>query len=521
MYKCANMSSPLYVPHTRECYDKIPILYKNRVQYVHQLARQTYLWAKKVPCSHGNFEQLISFDTEGTARYRVTPFPVKVETKLNTISPDEIELDNMFSKVRVIVSGICSKEQLVQERQRDLLHEYMRDREKPLQEATSANAQKLLELEQLGLLETYKNYEKSLKWLRDLKINGYNFPIDQPSVNWKEMFDGEWLKDQVISIFGWPCYILEKMAIIYAMLSMILFITNLIINFFNAFAIHKAIGKQASITKKILTGIFGIFSQTLTQLVSQIQEDENYYSDDNNTFYGNNNSRNFMQNFRRHSTDLSHITDYNDNNEPTEIYVDTNYNHYNIAIRRTEKGLQLRTMETYPKKQKLTLPERKYKQEQFRVDPYEVETLETISEKTKMSDNIPPLPPQLITPPPAYQCLNTQSNLPSAPQLQQHSTQFNIGMGSYETLQTLPKRSTPYEIPQPTNTKQLIPTVKLMEIQNPTPIDFEHLKLTANKMHHRSHSLDIINNDDQPHTNEVTFRDIHSTDTYEVLNKFT
>ena len=28
----------------------------------------------------------------------------------------------------------------------------MRDREKPLQEATSANAQKLLELEQLGLL---------------------------------------------------------------------------------------------------------------------------------------------------------------------------------------------------------------------------------------------------------------------------------------------------------------------------------------------------------------------------------
>ena len=47
---------------------------------------------------------------------------------------------------------------------------------------------------------------------------------------------------------------------------MILFITNLIIKFYNAFAIHKAIGKQASITKILLTGIFGIFSQTLTQL---------------------------------------------------------------------------------------------------------------------------------------------------------------------------------------------------------------------------------------------------------------
>ena len=59
MYKCAKKSSPLYVPQTRECYDKIPILYKNRVQYVHQLTRQTYLWAKKVPCSHSNFDQLI------------------------------------------------------------------------------------------------------------------------------------------------------------------------------------------------------------------------------------------------------------------------------------------------------------------------------------------------------------------------------------------------------------------------------------------------------------------------------
>ena len=82
-YKCAKNSSPLYVPQTGECYDKIPILYKNRVQYVHQLTRQTYLWAKKVPCSHSKFDQLISIGTEGTARYRVNP--IKVEIKLNTV----------------------------------------------------------------------------------------------------------------------------------------------------------------------------------------------------------------------------------------------------------------------------------------------------------------------------------------------------------------------------------------------------------------------------------------------------
>ena len=288
MYKCAEKSSPLYVPQTREFYDKIPILYKNRVQYVHQMTRQTYLWAKKVPCSHINFDQLISIDTEGTARYRVTPYPVKVETVLNTISPEEIVLDNMFSKESLIESGIYSKEQLIKERKRDLLHEYMRDREKPLQEATSANAQKLLELEQLGLLQTYRNYEQSLKWLRDLNINGYNFQIHQPSVNWKEIFDGAWLKEQILTIFGWSWYVLDKMAIIYAMISMILFITNLIIKCYYAFEIHKAIGKQASITKILLPGIFGIFSQTLTQLLAQIQEEEDSHdSNENYTHYGN------------------------------------------------------------------------------------------------------------------------------------------------------------------------------------------------------------------------------------------
>ena len=112
--------------------------------------------------------------------------------------------------------------------------------------------------------------------MKDLNLNGYNFKIDQPSVNWKEILDGEWLKDKIITIFGWPWYVLEKMAIIYAMLSMLPFVTN-IIKFNNAFAMHIAIGKQASITKISLTGIFGIFSLFLTQLVAQMQEDKKQF----------------------------------------------------------------------------------------------------------------------------------------------------------------------------------------------------------------------------------------------------
>ena len=81
-------------------------------------------------------------------------------------------------------------------------------------------------------------------------------------------------------------------------------------------------------------------------------------------------------------------------------------------------------------------------------------------------------------------------------------------------------QSTSYEIPQPfnksTNKQHLIPTVKLMDIQNPPPIDFDQLKITANKLHNRSHRLDILKNDDQPHMNEVKYFKNHSVDIYEV-----
>ena len=256
MYRCAKKVSQRWVPDDKTCYDKIPILYKGVVQYVHQLTRKTYAWAKKVPCSHNNFDQLISIDIKGTVRYRLTPFPIKVETILHTISLEEIRVDNLFSRASLIENGIFSKEQLIKERERDLLREYFRDRSEPLHEATSANGQKLLEIDQLGLLDAYKRYENSLKWLKDLKINGYNFQIDQPTIKWKEKFDGKGLKHQIKTVFGWPLYILEKIAILYAMGNFLLIIFNVIINFYNAFAIHKAIGKQVSLTRILLSGIF-------------------------------------------------------------------------------------------------------------------------------------------------------------------------------------------------------------------------------------------------------------------------
>ena len=106
-----------------------------------------------------------------------------MEILIHTISPDEIEVDNLFSQASLIENGFFSKEQLIKERQQDLLKDYICDSAEPLPEATSANAQELLQLDQLRLLDAYERYEQLLKWLKTLNSHGYNFQIDLPSVN--------------------------------------------------------------------------------------------------------------------------------------------------------------------------------------------------------------------------------------------------------------------------------------------------------------------------------------------------
>ena len=75
----------------------------------------------------------------------------------------------------------------------------------------------------------------------------------------------------------------RKIAMLYAMLNFFLFVFSVVIKFYNAFAIHNAIGKQVSLTRILLSGVFGIFTITLTQLIAEAQETDNSSDDDDNT----------------------------------------------------------------------------------------------------------------------------------------------------------------------------------------------------------------------------------------------
>ena len=172
--------------------------------------------------------------------------------------------------------------------------------------------------------------------------------------------------------------------------------------------------------------------------------------------------------------------------DDNDVYVDINYKHYNATIRQSKKGRQLKNTDH---KSKPSVPTRKSSLERLHQ-----ELLATINDKGSIRDQqlpkIPSLlpPPPLITPPP-YQT-------PSSPELFDQRP-------NYETTQ---KDETP---------KPLIPSVKLLEIQNPPPLDFQHLKVNKN-INPLSVSMDMLDEEDRPHTNEVTFSDSQAITNYEV-----
>ena len=82
------------------------------------------------------------------------------------------------------------------------------------------------------------------------------------------------LKNEIIAFLGWLYYILERMAISYAMFNFMGFFFSLLKGIYNTCAIHTQVNRQASLARIIFAEFFGIFSSSInkTLLDAQIKE---------------------------------------------------------------------------------------------------------------------------------------------------------------------------------------------------------------------------------------------------------
>ena len=79
-----------------QCFERIPIFYQNKLQFVGQVTPKTFPWSIKVSCISDNFDQQILLDADGDDTYRLTPYPVKARNPVRNFTPDEVE--NSFTQ---------------------------------------------------------------------------------------------------------------------------------------------------------------------------------------------------------------------------------------------------------------------------------------------------------------------------------------------------------------------------------------------------------------------------------------
>ena len=101
LFQYKTVSSP-HQNLENQCFERIPLVYQNQLQFVDQVARKTFPWSVKAPFKSVNFDQQITLDADGDESCQLNLTPLKHEiplelsrrTKLQTASLTQTLLRN-------------------------------------------------------------------------------------------------------------------------------------------------------------------------------------------------------------------------------------------------------------------------------------------------------------------------------------------------------------------------------------------------------------------------------------------
>ena len=62
-----------------------------KLQFIHQVTRQTFPRSIETPCEASNFDQPIALNTDDDESHRLLPYPIQSPNHVKTFTPDEVE----------------------------------------------------------------------------------------------------------------------------------------------------------------------------------------------------------------------------------------------------------------------------------------------------------------------------------------------------------------------------------------------------------------------------------------------
>ena len=90
-YTCTKKVSPLYLIEDTPGFKRIPIFYKNKVDFVDTLSRRTNSWDTAVPCGSKNSHIVVQLKPDEDKYYLLTPYPTLMQS-LKNFHPKASEL---------------------------------------------------------------------------------------------------------------------------------------------------------------------------------------------------------------------------------------------------------------------------------------------------------------------------------------------------------------------------------------------------------------------------------------------
>ena len=97
--------------------------------------------------------------------------------------------------------------------------------------------------------------------INKLFINGNDFTLCR--LDWRDLINGNCLKESLIGIFGYSWHVLKENAIIWFVLSFLQCNFGLFRRAFNAYNLKALLAPNITLAKIITSGLFGVFSQTI------------------------------------------------------------------------------------------------------------------------------------------------------------------------------------------------------------------------------------------------------------------
>ena len=102
-------------------------------------------------------------------------------------------------------------------------------------------------------------------YFNKLFINGKDFEFRR--LDWRDLINGNYLKESLTGIFAYPWYVLKEVAIIWTVFNFLQCLFGLFHSAFNAYNLKSLRGPIITLAKIFAYGFFGVFSPTIFQVL--------------------------------------------------------------------------------------------------------------------------------------------------------------------------------------------------------------------------------------------------------------